>query len=302
MKTIINKILKVFYGLKLPIIAFLGFIFALNSVLFTSENSAKGLLTDPLNSQFNRKIAGIGVVEPVGELVAVSSELSGVVREVDVKVGDQVQAGDRLFVLDQREINAQIKTLQAALEAARIIALDTKAQFEIVAKIIGSGGVAKDDYNRRKYASELAQARVEEVQAQLSQAETTRDRLIVKAPSSGRILEVNIRVGEYAAAALSNPPILMGDLSTLHVRVEFDEENILLINPQNKAEGFFRGDTKRSIPLSFVRVEPYIRPKQNLATTGQRIDTRVLQAIYKLPAESNGHFVGQHMDVFLEQR
>lgn len=50
-----------------------------------------------------------------------------------------------------------------------------------------------------------------------------------------------------------------------------------------------------------MRFEPYVRAKQNLAVAGQRVDTRVLQIIYALPEAASDRFVGQQMDVFVDE-
>lgn len=294
-------ILRKMWGLKLPMVAVVAITFALVSVLSRKEAPAKVPLENPPQAEYAASVAGIGVIEPKSELMAIGVELPGVVRTVHVKVGDSVKAGDPLFSLDQREVDAQIKTLQAALESAKVQVQDADAQFAIVSGVDDKRAVAKDDFNRRKFAKALAQTRLEEITAQLDQAKTTKDRMTVKAPIDGRILEVEVRPGEYAqAGALATPLIRMGDVSRLNVRVEIDEQNAIRIKPTSTAKGYLRGDSKRAIALSFLRFEPYVRPKQNLAVTGQRVDTRVLQVIYALPEDASDVFVGQQMDVFVD--
>jgi HlyD family secretion protein len=47
------------------------------------------------------------------------------------------------------------------------------------------------------------------------------------------------------------------------------------------ATAYIKGSRENPIPLTFVRVEPYILPKQSLAgESTKRFDTRVLQVIY----------------------
>ena len=288
-------------GYKLPFFAALGISFALINVLTHKDAPAKEPLVNPPQADFAASVAGIGVVEPKSELMAIGVELPGVVRVVNVKVGDDVKAGDPLFSLDQRDIDAQIKTLEAALASAKVQAEDADAQFAIVSGVSDKRAVAKDDYNHRKYAKALAQARIEEIKSQLLQAQTTKERLTVRAPIDGRVLEVEVRPGEYAqAGALATPLIRMGDVSRLHVRVEIDEQNASHVVAQSAAKGYIRGDSKNAIPLTFVRFEPYVRPKQNLAVVGQRVDTHVLQVIYALPEDQANIFVGQQMDVFVD--
>lgn len=297
MKKIWNKT----NGWRLPVIALLSAVFALFSVLTRAEPPPKTPLVMPPQSGYETQVAGIGVVEPQSEVISIGSELPGIVRAVQVGVGDEVKAGDVLFTLDERDVDAQISALRAAVISAEIQAKDATAQYLIVKDINDDRAVSRDEVNRKQYGAELAKARVAEFQAQLNQALTTKARLSVKSPINGSILDVNIRPGEFAQTGfLAEPVLRLGDISTLHVRVEFDEENAVAINPEAQAKAIKRGDPAKSFPLKFVRVEPFVKPKQNLAVAGQRVDTRVLQVIYALPAEAQGVFTGQQMDVFVE--
>ncbi len=293
---------KFISGWKLPILAVFALSMALYSVLSRPEAVARTPAVMPPSAQYDQTVAGIGVIEPKSELIAVGVELPGVVRNVWAKVGDEVEKGTPLFVLDQREVDAEIKTLEASLSSARVQAADANAQYATVASFSDGLAVAKDEVNRRKYAKTLAYARVEEIEAQLDRARTNKERLTVYAPITGRVLEVNVRPGEYAAAGiLAEPLIRMGDVSTLHVRVEIDEENASKVSADAQAKAFRRGDTKTAIPLHFVRFEPYVQPKTSVAVVNQRVDTRVLQVIYALDAGAPPEtFVGQQMDVFIE--
>ena len=67
------------------------------------------------------------------------------------------------------------------------------------------------------------------------------------------------------------------------------------------AKAYPRGNNRQSIPLSFVRVEPYVIPKRSLTGENtERVDTRVLQVIYEVGSTDQPLFVGQQMDVFIE--
>lgn len=287
-------------GYKLPLLAVIAGVFALVSVLSRPSAPAREPLVTPPKGAFTTNVAGIGVVEPKSEIIDISTELPGVVRMVPVKVGQEVKAGDPLFILDQREIDAAILKLEARLTAAKVKAQDAAARFALIASVKDTRAISKDDYNQRRYARDFAAAEVKEITAQLEEAKTTKARLTVRAPLDGQVLQVNIHPGEFASlGVVEEPPMRMGDVSTLYVRVEFDEENAIRVPTGAPAEGFHRGDTKTAIPLSFVRFEPYVRPKVNLAVAGQRVDTRVLQVLYALPQGQKHVFVGQQMDVFV---
>ncbi len=288
---------------KLPLFALVGLIFALISVFSRSSDPVRKPLVTPPATIYQNTVAGIGVVEPKSEVINVGTDLSGIVRKVYVKVGDHVVQGAPLFTLDERDVDAQIKTLKASLESSKIQLKDAVSQFSLVKNMEDSPAVSRDDFNRRKYAAEFASKRLEEAQFLLDQAQTTKERLTIKAPISGEILYLNVRPGELAVASnLSDPLMSMGDMSALHVRVEIDEENASLIDSKSPAIGMNRSETKTEIPLEFVRFEPYVKPKKNLAAAGQRVDTRVLQIIYRIGHLKRSPFVGQQMDVFIQRQ
>jgi len=294
---------SLFVRWKLPYVALIGLVFTLVAVFGRAKSEVKVPPVVPPKGEYYKNIAGIGIVEPKSELISIGVELAGVVRAVHIKVGDHVKKNDVLFTLDQRDIDAQIVILERSLDAARVQAADAGAQFAIVNGMKDKRAVAKDDFNRRKFGKELAAARIEKIKARLSQAKITKERLAIKAPIDGTVLEVNVRPGEFAAAGvLSQPLMRMGDVSTLYVRVEIDEENANHIRAESAAQGLRRGDTSNHITLSFVRFEPYVKPKQNLAVANKRVDTRVLQVIYALSEKTESVFVGQQMDVFIDDK
>ncbi|MBK9585544.1 MAG: efflux RND transporter periplasmic adaptor subunit [Alphaproteobacteria bacterium] len=296
------KLWRITRGWKLPFVAVFALCFALFSVLTRAEVPKKSPDAPPPQSGFARSVSGIGVIEPKGELVAIGTEISGLVSEVHVKAGDTVKEGAALFSLDMRDINARIDTYFSVLESARIVAADAEDKFKIFQDIRNPQSISKDEYNRAKFASEIAKSQVKQAESQYTLACVTQERMTVRAPTAGTILDVNIRPGEFASAGIVSPPLIrMGDLSSLYVRVEIDEENAGRISKDAPAEGLLRGVTDKTYPLTFVRTEPYVEPKQNLAVSGQRVDTRVLQIIYTLPTDVQGLYTGQQMDVYIEE-
>ena len=76
------------------------------------------------------------------------------------------------------------------------------------------------------------------------------------------ILQLNVRVGEYAPVGqLPKPLLVMGDVGQLHVRADIDEHEAWRVQPGGKAEAVERGNSSRRAALEFVRFEPYVIPK-----------------------------------------
>jgi hypothetical protein len=125
---------------------------------------------------------------------------------------------------------------------------------------------------------------------------------MVRAPRAGTILQVNIRGGEYAQVMPTDPLMLLGDTETLQVRADIDEVNAPLVVPGSPAVAYLKGYTDKAIPLTFDRIEPYIVPKRSLTGDNrERVDTRVLQIIYRFKKPAFPVYVGQQIDVFIER-
>jgi HlyD family secretion protein len=147
----------------------------------------------------------------------------------------------------------------------------------------------------------IARAAVARAEAEVKQAQVDIDRLEVRAPVSGEVLQVNVRPSEYINTPHSMAPIVLGNLETLHIRVDIDEHDIPRFIPGSPARASVRGNPQKSYPLTFVRVDPYVVPKKSLTgDSSERVDTRVLQVIYALQPGEKSVYVGQQLDVFID--
>ena len=165
---------------------------------------------------------------------------------------------------------------------------------------------AKADLNRIKLTwdadKRVAKAAVDQAQAQVDNTRIEIDRLTVRALADGEILQVHVRPGQLAVAVWNEPLIVLGDVRRLHVRVDIDEQDLPLFEVGARGVATLKGMPQVSFPLEFVKVEPYVIPKKSLTgDNSERVDTRVLQAIYALPDERTVPvFVGQQMDVYIK--
>ncbi len=126
--------------------------------------------------------------------------------------------------------------------------------------------------------------------------------MTVTAPVEGEVLQVNLRLGEFAQAGpLATPLMLLGNVDELHVRVDVDENDAWRVSNTAAATAFVRGNPQLSTHLRIVRIEPYVIPKKSLTgDSTERVDTRVLQVIYAFDRTALPVYVGQQMDVFID--
>ena len=131
---------------------------------------------------------------------------------------------------------------------------------------------------------EVQRAAVEQAQSQIDSIKIMLERLIVRAPVDGEILQVNVRPGQIATLAWKEPMIVLGEVNRLHVRVDIDENDLYRFREGMAAWANVKGRKEPRFPLEFVRIEPYVIPKKSLTgDNSERVDTRALQVLYALP-------------------
>jgi RND family efflux transporter MFP subunit len=270
----------------------------------------------PPESSFAHTVAAVGLIEASTENIAIGSHLSGVVEAVFVTVGDAVSAGEALFKLDDRHLRAQLVEAQAGEQAAEarvavaVAALnDATRQLGFVEGLMESGAVSAEEVARRLAAVQIARAKVREANAEVRAAaarieriHTDLQRSVVTAPTDGQVLQVKLRPGEFVAAGpTAGPMMLLGQSTPLHLRVDVDEHEAWRVHPDARAVAHVRGNAQLRTPLAFVRFEPFVVPKRSLTGDAtERVDTRVLQVIYRIERDDLRLFVGQQMDVFID--
>lgn len=299
-------------------LAVAGVILALSLVRRMQAKPADpGPVDPPARSPYDNTVAATGIVEARRENVKLAAPKGGLVTRVFVRVGDRVKAGMPLFQLDDREaqarvasLSAQVDSARAALAAQEVELADWTDQLDRFKKLEREKVATDDELKRRWFAVEAARARTETTRAQiaaaerqLQQARTELAVLTVNAPRDGELLQVNVREGEFApAAALNEPLMLLGDVETLQIRAEVDEQNAVLVEPNRPARGSLKGHADLAMDLRFVRVEPFVIPKRSLTGDSlERVDTRVLQIIYEFDRPTFRVYVGQQVDVFIER-
>jgi multidrug efflux pump subunit AcrA (membrane-fusion protein) len=319
-------------GLLLPILS-IGFLaYASVSIVRSQPNTPReNPPMPPPRSTFQRTVAGIGLVEPSSEIVSVSSHLPGIVEKVFVKAGDRVRVGDPLFKLDTRALEAQHAEKEADVAALRASAASAQARVKTAAaslkeaklllataeRLTTSRTISADEVTQRRAAVETNEAAVESARAEADAATAQADaaqaatrmvevdlaRSTVTALLDAEVLQVRIRPGEHASAGTAAEPYLMlGETLPLHVRVDVDEQDAWRVSPEAHAVAQMRGDSTRSATLKFVRLEPLVVPKQSLTgSASERVDTRVLQLIYRLEPSAHRFLPGQQVDVFMEE-
>ncbi|MES2693708.1 MAG: efflux RND transporter periplasmic adaptor subunit [Verrucomicrobiota bacterium] len=257
----------------------------------------------PPTKPFAKGIGASGLVESIRENTLIGVPQAGLVTTVHVKVWDRVEAGQPLLQLDDRELNATLGAQRAQIAVSEASLARLREQLARLDAIGDARAISAEEIKTRRSDVAVAAAQVEAARATVVQTEALLARLTVRAPIAGTILQVNIRVGEYAAPTAASAPLVLGAIDEVQVRADVDEQLAPRVRAGAKAVGYIKGAASEAIPLEFIRIEPFVVPKRSLTgSSTERVDTRVLQVIYKFPNTlKRPVYVGQQMDLFIEE-
>jgi multidrug efflux pump subunit AcrA (membrane-fusion protein) len=178
-------------NLLFPLVAIAGLIFAIYTIATGARPVPPGVaISDPAVPSFETYVAGAGVVEASSRNIAIGSPLPRLVLKVPVKVGSTVSAGDPLFQLDDRDLQAELSIRQSTLalvkgRLARLVALprpeevpssearvveaeavlaDLKYQVAVRENV---SGLSLEEVATKRFLAKAAEARLADARAQL---------------------------------------------------------------------------------------------------------------------------------------
>lgn len=216
---------------------------------------------------------------------------------------DQLDKEQKSYELDPNSVSkSDLDNAENAVKAARANLAVAQRQYELTK----AGAWIYDIRNQEKQYNALFKG--------FMASDALLAKYTIKAPANGVILSINAAVGSYISSQGAyetytqglDPIVVMGSSeSYLGVRCYVDEILIHRLPPpsQMNARMFIRG-TEISIPLEYVRVQPYVSPKIELSNQRtERVDVRVLPMIFRFERPPNINvYPGQLVDVYIGEK
>lgn len=177
-----------------------------------------------------------GVAE-AGMESQLSFKVSGTVRRVEVKVGDQVTAGRLLVELDPEDYDLQVQEAQAALARSKAESRNAEAHYGRVRALYENRNASRNDLDAARSASESATAQVKASEKRLELAQLQKSYTRLTAPAAGAIAAVQVELNENVSPG--QPVILLTAGSEIEVKVSVPEALIASIREGDKATVVF---------------------------------------------------------------
>jgi len=134
--------------------------------------------------------------------------------------------------------------------------------------------------------------------AEYAVARSALDKMTIRAPIDGTVLQMNVRTGELISPSSSQPPLLLADLSTLCVRAELDERDLGAVKVRQSVSVRTTELPAREFEGSVSSIAPLVEPgRLDSPGTRNQTDVDVAQVMVELTGPSQ-LAVGMKADVY----
>ncbi len=281
----------------------------------TQKNPPPPLFT-PASNPYTNGIYAEGIIESYqknGENINIYPEVPGPVTKILVSEGQAVKKGTPLILIDDAIQRATVAQQKAQIDLANANLKSAQDQLEKLRKSfeLDPRSVSKNDLDNGENAVKVAAASIEVAQKQYELAQTLLYKYAVRAPADGVMLSINIAEGSYVSTqgtydtyTQAFDPILVVGNSPPYIGVRCYIDEILISRlprpTQMQAKMLIRG-TNISVPLEYVRVQPYVSPKIELSNQRtERVDVRVLPVIFRFKSLKDIEvYPGELVDVYI---
>jgi membrane fusion protein, multidrug efflux system len=160
----------------------------------TVETATAELKTIPV------RVDALGSVTPIAS-VAIKTQVDTTITAVHFRDGAHVEKGELLFTLDCRQIEADMKRVQAIIDGAQASLEQAQRDVERYTDLAARNATPIVTLNNAQTAVNISRATAESNRAQLENLKVQLSFCAIRAPISGRISMANVKVGNFVRQA-----------------------------------------------------------------------------------------------------
>jgi RND family efflux transporter MFP subunit len=161
-------------------------------------------------------VDSIGTVTPISS-VALKSRVETTIVSVHFEDGAKVAAGDLLFTLDARQIDAQIEQAEGTLARDQAQLEGAQRDHRRYSDLIGKGATTQVNLDNAKTQADILIATIKADQAALDNLKVQKSYTIIRAPFAGRISAANVKVGNFVRPADTAALAVINQMAPVYV-------------------------------------------------------------------------------------
>lgn len=146
------------------------------------------------------RLEALGTVTPIAS-VAIKARLESVISAVHFRDGAMVNAGDLLFTLDSRQLEAEIRRVEAVIAGAAAQQEQAERDVQRYSELVQKNATTQVTLNNAQTQVNISRAVAESNRATLENLKVQLDWTKIRAPISGRISQASVKVGNLVRPA-----------------------------------------------------------------------------------------------------
>lgn len=162
-----------------------------------------------------------GTVAPENQ-VQVASRLMGYIRDIKVKEGQAVKAGQLLFEVDPSDIQGQVSQARAGLAQAEAALADAQTDYERFGTLYKEEAISKAQWDKVRLQHQIAQQQVAAAKAGLGTASSQMRYASVTSPIAGIVTQKMASAGDLAAPG--RPVLVIAGIGKLQVQTSVSDD------------------------------------------------------------------------------
>jgi RND family efflux transporter MFP subunit len=162
------------------------------------------------------RLEALGTVTPIAS-VAIKARLETVITAVHFRDGATVKAGDLLFTLDSRQIEAEIQRVDAVIAGAVAQQEQAERDVERYGELISKNATTQVTLNNAQTQANISRALAASNRATLENLKVQLDYTQIRAPITGRISAANVKVGNFVRPADTAPLATINQMKPVYV-------------------------------------------------------------------------------------
>src|SRR3974390_1002370 len=162
------------------------------------------------------RLTALGSVTPIAS-VAIKTQVDTTITAVQFRDGAHVEKGDMLFTLDCRQIEADMKRVQAVIDGAQGTLEQSQRDVERYTDLVARSATPIVTLNNAQTAVNVSRATAESNRAQLENLRVQLSFCAIRAPISGRISMANVKVGNFVRQADTAPMAIINQMAPVYV-------------------------------------------------------------------------------------
>jgi HlyD family secretion protein len=221
-------------------------------------NTAAASTISPEMREIDSTVTTTGTVRlRTGAEVRVGSQVSGIVRKLNVTVGSHIQKGDIIAEIDPRPLQARVE--QARTQAAMDEVGAEKAERDLKRgqQLFTEGVLPAQQREDLEWQLKSALAKLEKSKSDLAAAEIDLSYAVIRAPISGTVASVSTQEGETVAASFAAPTfVTIIEDNALELVAMVDETDIANVRPGDTVNFTVEAYPSREMPAMVKRIDP----------------------------------------------